>query len=100
MMDLRTDHMHSSIEMMVVLKLVSLSLALPSDNVRFNIKNIAVKDLKRGYVSSNSKDDLTKGAASFISQVIIMNHPGQNDYRTSHISINFYKDHDQDGLTF
>ncbi|KAJ9554865.1 LOW QUALITY PROTEIN: hypothetical protein OSB04_009479 [Centaurea solstitialis] len=35
------------------------------------------KDLKRGYVASNSKDDPAKGAASFTSQVIIMNHPGQ-----------------------
>ncbi|PHT25119.1 Elongation factor 1-alpha [Capsicum baccatum] len=51
--------------------------ALSGDNVGFNVKNIVVKDLKRGYVSSNSKDDPTKGAASFTAQVIIMNYPGQ-----------------------
>ncbi|AQK82362.1 elongation factor 1-alpha10 [Zea mays] len=55
----------------------ALQEALPGDNVGFNVKNVAVKDLKRGYVASNSKDDPAKEAASFTSQVIIMNHPGQ-----------------------
>lgn len=48
--------------------------ALPGDNVGFNVKNVAVKDLKRGFVASNSKDDPAKEAANFTSQVIIMNH--------------------------
>ncbi|KAF2299946.1 hypothetical protein GH714_006375 [Hevea brasiliensis] len=55
----------------------ALQEALPSDNVGFNVKNVAVKDLKRGYVASNSKDDPAKEAANFTSQVIIMNHPGK-----------------------
>ncbi|MFQ6648090.1 hypothetical protein Gotur_020920 [Gossypium turneri] len=38
----------------------SLTEALPGDNVGFNVKNVAVKDLKRGYVASNSKDDPAK----------------------------------------
>ena len=34
--------------------------ALLGDNVGFNIKNVAVKDLKRGFVASNSNDDPAK----------------------------------------
>ncbi|XXG39056.1 hypothetical protein AAC387_Pa01g0112 [Persea americana] len=51
--------------------------ALPGDNVGFNVKNVAVKDLKCGFVASNSKDVPAKEAADFTSQIIIMNHPGQ-----------------------
>jgi elongation factor 1-alpha len=55
----------------------ALQEALPGDNVGFNVKNVAVKDLKRGFVASNSKDAPAREAANFTSQVIIMNHPGQ-----------------------
>ncbi|MCO5564130.1 hypothetical protein L7F22_017786 [Adiantum nelumboides] len=51
--------------------------ALPDDNVGFNGKKVAVKDLKRGFVASDSKNDLVKEAGNFIAQVIIMNHPGK-----------------------
>nr|XP_043627632.1 elongation factor 1-alpha-like isoform X4 [Erigeron canadensis] len=51
--------------------------ALPGDFVGFNVQNVAAKDLKRGYVASNSKDDPAKCAASFTSHVIVMNHPGK-----------------------
>ncbi|KAJ7975099.1 Elongation factor 1-alpha [Quillaja saponaria] len=47
----------------------ALQEALPGDNVGFNVKNVAVKDLKRGYVASNSKDDPAKEAANFTSQI-------------------------------
>ena len=33
-----------------------LEQAMPGDNVGFNIKNVSVKDIKRGYVASNNKD--------------------------------------------
>ena len=31
-------------------------LAIPGDNVGFNVKNVSVKDIKRGYVASDSKN--------------------------------------------
>ena len=40
--------------------------ATPGDNVGFNVKNIAVKDLKRGYVCSDSKSDPAKECNSFL----------------------------------
>ena len=44
----------------------SLPEAFPSDNFGFNMKNIVVNDFKRGFIVSNSKDDPTKDASSFI----------------------------------
>mmetsp|Transcript_11148 Transcript_11148/g.11170 ORF Transcript_11148/g.11170 Transcript_11148/m.11170 type:complete len:442 (+) Transcript_11148:59-1384(+) len=75
----------------------ALSEAVPGDNVGFNCKNVSVKDIKRGYVASNSADDPAKGCESFSAQVIIMSHPGQiqNGYtpvldcHTSHIATKF-----------
>jgi len=71
--------------------------AVPGDNVGFNCKNVAVKDIKRGYVCSNNAEDPAKGCESFSAQVIIMSHPGQiqNGYcpvldcHTSHIATKF-----------
>jgi elongation factor 1-alpha len=75
----------------------SLAEAVPGDNVGFNCKNVSVKDLKRGYVASNSAEDPAKGTETFTAQVIIMSHPGQiqNGYtpvldcHTSHIATKF-----------
>ncbi|KAK7236824.1 translation elongation factor [Aureococcus anophagefferens] len=52
-------------------------VAVPGDNVGFNVKNVSVKDLRRGFVCGDSKQDPPKGADTFFAQVIIMNHPGQ-----------------------
>jgi len=75
----------------------SLAEAVPGDNVGFNCKNIAVKDIKRGFVASNANEDPAKGCESFQAQVIIMAHPGQiqNGYtpvldcHTCHIATKF-----------
>jgi elongation factor 1-alpha len=50
----------------------SLPEALPGDNVGFNVKNVSVKELKRGYVASDSKNDPAKECASFTAQVRIL----------------------------
>jgi elongation factor 1-alpha len=75
----------------------ALTEAVPGDNVGFNVKGVSVKDLKRGYVASDSKRDPAKGCENFSAQVIIMNHPGQiqNGYspvldcHTSHVACKF-----------
>lgn len=48
--------------------------AIPGDNVGFNIKNVAVSDLHRGFVASDTKNDPCLAANSFTAQVIIMKH--------------------------
>merc|ERR1712098_293269 len=71
--------------------------AVPGDNVGFNVKNVSVKELKRGFVASDSKNDPAKEAADFTAQVIVLNHPGQIqagyspvlDCHTAHIACKF-----------
>jgi len=75
----------------------ALTEAVPGDNVGFNVKNVSVKDLKRGFVASDSKSDPAKEAADFTAQVIVLNHPGQIqagyspvlDCHTAHIACKF-----------
>jgi elongation factor 1-alpha len=55
----------------------SLAEAEPGDNVGFNVKNLSVKDLRRGFVASDSKNDPAKDTENFLAQVIVLNHPGQ-----------------------
>ena len=47
----------------------SLPEAGPGDNVGFNVKNVSVKELKRGFVASDSKNDPAKEATDFTAQV-------------------------------
>jgi elongation factor 1-alpha len=44
-------------------------------SVGFKVKTVALKDLKRGYVALDLKNDPAKEATNFSAQVIIMNHP-------------------------
>merc|ERR1712154_104613 len=39
--------------------------------------NVSVKDIKRGNVAGDSKNDPPKGTKSFFAQVIVLNHPGE-----------------------
>ena len=75
----------------------SLPEAGPGDNVGFNVKNVSVKEIRRGNVASDSKNDPAKEAASFNAQVIVLNHPGEIqkgytpvlDCHTAHIACKF-----------
>ena len=65
----------------------SLPEAVPGDNVGFNIKNVSVKDIKRGYVTSDSKNKPATGVSDFTAQVIVLNHPGQVTTSSSDVKI-------------
>jgi len=71
--------------------------ALPGDNVGFNIKNVSVKEIRRGNVCGETNNDPPKETDNFTAQVIILNHPGQInqgyapvlDCHTAHIACKF-----------
>jgi elongation factor 1-alpha len=75
----------------------ALTQALPGDNVGFNIKNVSVKDIRRGNVAGDSKNNPPFETDSFLAQVIVLNHPGQIhagyapvlDCHTAHIACKF-----------
>jgi len=75
----------------------ALTEAKPGDNVGFNIKNVSVKDIRRGNVCGDSKQSPPFETDSFNAQVIVLNHPGQIhagyapvlDCHTAHIACKF-----------
>jgi len=75
----------------------TLAQGVPGDNVGFNVKNVSVKDIRRGNVCSDSKNDPAKEAKTFDAQVIVLNHPGEIqkgytpvlDCHTAHIACRF-----------
>jgi elongation factor 1-alpha len=74
-----------------------LEEANPGDNIGFNVKGLSAKDIKRGHVVGNAKDNPPKEAESFLAQVIVINHPNKIspgytpvcDCHTSHIACQF-----------
>jgi elongation factor 1-alpha len=75
----------------------SLPEAVPGDNVGFNVKNLSVKEIRRGFVAGDSSNDPPCPTADFNAQVIVLNHPGQisNGYspvldcHTAHVACKF-----------
>jgi len=76
-----------------------LEQAGPGDNVGFNVKNVSVKDIRRGMVASDSKKDPAMPSATFDAQVIVLDHPNKImagytpvlDCHTAHIACKFNK---------
>jgi elongation factor 1-alpha len=80
----------------------SVPSAQPGDNVGFNIKNVSVKELRRGYVASDSKNDPAQSTATFDAQVIVMNHKNITngyapvlDCHTAHVACKFTEIHNK-----
>ena len=75
----------------------AVSEAIPGNNVGFNVKGLSVKDIKRGFVAGDSKNDPPMDTENFVAHVIIMNHPGEIkagytpviDVHTAHIACKF-----------
>ena len=71
--------------------------AIPGNNVGFNVKGLSVKDIKRGFVAGDTKNDPPMDTENFVAHVIIMNHPGEIkagytpviDVHTAHIACKF-----------
>jgi elongation factor 1-alpha len=67
------------------------------NNVGFNVKNVAAKDISRGDVASDANDHPASAVSSFEAQVIVMNHPGKIsngytpviDIHTAHVACKF-----------
>jgi len=77
----------------------SLESANPGDNVGFNVKNISLKQIRRGMVAGDAKKDPPAKTAHFNAQVIVLDHPNKImagytpvlDCHTAHIACRFDK---------
>jgi elongation factor 1-alpha len=77
----------------------ALEEATPGDNVGFNVKGLSIKDIKRGMVAGDTKNDPPMKCGSFNAQLIVLDHPNKImagytpvvDCHTSHIACKFNK---------
>jgi elongation factor 1-alpha len=75
----------------------ALESASPGDNVGFNVKGLSIKDIKRGMVAGDVKNDPPMKVCDFKAQVIVLDHPNKImagytpvlDCHTSHIACKF-----------
>lgn len=75
----------------------AIPVAQPGDNVGFNVKNVSVKELRRGHVAGDSKNDPPKETKAFVAQIIVLqvpNHISKGyspvlDCHTSHTACRF-----------
>jgi elongation factor 1-alpha len=90
---------HSSEVKSVEMHHEQMDVATPGDNVGFNVKGLSIKDIKRGMVAGDIKNDPPMKAGSFNAQVIVLDHPNKImagytpvvDCHTSHIACKFNK---------
>jgi elongation factor 1-alpha len=76
-----------------------LESAEPGDNVGFNVKNVSIKDIRRGMVAGDIKNDPPLPTGNFEAQVIVLEHPNRImagytpvlDCHTAHIACRFDK---------
>jgi len=76
-----------------------LAEAIPGDNVGFNVKNVSIKDIRRGMVAGDIKNDPPLQTGNFDAQVIVLDHPNRImagytpvlDCHTAHIACRFNK---------
>lgn len=76
---------------------VTLPQAIPGNNIGFNVRGVSVKEIRRGNVVGDSKNDPPAETESFVAQVIVLNHPGKIatgytpvlDCHTSHVACRF-----------
>jgi elongation factor 1-alpha len=76
-----------------------LEAAEPGDNVGFNVKNVSIKDIRRGMVAGDVKNDPPLPSGNFAAQVIVLEHPNRImagytpvlDCHTAHIACRFDK---------
>lgn len=78
---------------------LSVPEAKPGDNVGCNVRGFTAKDMKRGSVMGDAKNDPPVEAVSFVAQIIVINHPNEIrkgyapivDCGTSHVACQFAK---------